>query len=253
MVRDGLARMLGLLPGIEVTGTAIDGADAVRQVATTDPDIVLMDLNMPTVDGVEATRRLTELGCRTGVVVLTTYADDDWVFRALQAGARGFLSKDSGAEDIRQAIITVAAGDAQLDPTVQRRLLEILAGGERVGLPSTAPAPRRADGTGGRGAHRDRAGIVQPGDRGPAVRLRGDREDTHEPPAGQDRLPGPGSAGCVRLPDGPSRLRMWTSAVGAGRRGAESPSYRWDRAANSGDAGVAAPGTAVPRAVSTTR
>ena len=92
VVRDGLAMLLGLLDGIDVVGTAVDGADAVRQTLTADPDIVLMDLNMPTVDGVEATRRLVEGGARARVVVLTTYADDDWVFRALQAGARGFLT-----------------------------------------------------------------------------------------------------------------------------------------------------------------
>ena len=91
-----------------------------------DPDVVLMDLNMPTVDGVEATRRLTERGSGSRVVVLTTYSDDDWVFRALQAGARGFLTKDAGAEEIRTAITTVAAGQAQLDPSVQRRLLDAL-------------------------------------------------------------------------------------------------------------------------------
>jgi DNA-binding NarL/FixJ family response regulator len=132
VVRDGLAMLLGLLDGIEVIGTAVDGADAVRQTLTADPDIVLMDLNMPTVDGVEATRRLVEAGARARVVVLTTYADDDWVFRALQAGARGFLTKDAGAEEIEQAIGTVAAGQAQLDPSVQRRLLEALASGAKL-------------------------------------------------------------------------------------------------------------------------
>ena len=142
VVRDGLAMLLGLLDGIEVIGTAVDGADAVRQATTADPDIVRMDLNMPTVDGVEATRRLTEAGARARVVVLTTYADDDWVFRALQAGARGFLTKDAGAAEIEQAITTVAAGQAQLDPSVQRRLLEALASGARLGVPDpAAPAP----------------------------------------------------------------------------------------------------------------
>jgi DNA-binding NarL/FixJ family response regulator len=134
VVRDGLAMLLGLLDGIEVVGTAVDGADAVRQALSTDPDIVLMDLNMPTVDGVEATRRLVEAGARARVVVLTTYADDDWVFRALQAGARGFLTKDAGAAEIEQAITTVAAGQAQLDPSVQRRLLEALASGAKLGV-----------------------------------------------------------------------------------------------------------------------
>ena len=134
VVRDGLAMLLGLLDGIEVIGTAVDGADAVRQATTADPDIVLMDLNMPTVDGVEATRRLVEAGARARVVVLTTYADDDWGFRALSAGARGFLTKDAGAAEIEQAISTVAAGQAQLDPSVQRRLLEALASGAKLGV-----------------------------------------------------------------------------------------------------------------------
>jgi DNA-binding NarL/FixJ family response regulator len=138
VVRDGLAMLLGLLDGIEVIGTAVDGADAVRQALAAEPDIVLMDLNMPTVDGVEATRRLVEAGARARVVVLTTYADDDWVFRALQAGARGFLTKDAGAEEIQQAITTVAAGQAQLDPSVQRRLLEALASGARLGVEERA-------------------------------------------------------------------------------------------------------------------
>jgi DNA-binding NarL/FixJ family response regulator len=141
VVRDGLAMLLGLLDGIDVVGTAVDGDDAVRQALTADPDIVLMDLNMPNLDGVEATRRLVEQGSRARVVVLTTYADDDWVFRALQAGARGFLTKDAGAEEIQQAITTVAAGQAQLDPSVQRRLLEALASGAKLGVPgATIPA-----------------------------------------------------------------------------------------------------------------
>ncbi|MFI5930981.1 response regulator [Actinoplanes sp. NPDC051494] len=134
VVRDGLAMMLGLLDDIEVVGTALDGADALRQAAVADPDVILMDLNMPTLDGVAATAQLTASGGRARVVVLTTYADDGSVFRALQAGARGYLTKDAGAEEIRQAIVTVAAGEAQLDPTVQRRLLEALASGASFGV-----------------------------------------------------------------------------------------------------------------------
>jgi DNA-binding NarL/FixJ family response regulator len=138
--------LLGLLDGIDVVGTAVDGADAVRQALTAEPDIVLMDLSMPTVDGVEATRRLAEQGARARVVVLTTYADDDWVFRALQAGARGFLTKDAGAEEIEQAITAVAAGQAQLDPSVQRRLLEALASGAKLGVAEPASAAAVDDG-----------------------------------------------------------------------------------------------------------
>lgn len=139
VVREGLAMMLGLLDGIEVVGVAVDGADALRQVENLDPDVVLMDLSMPTMDGVEATRRLAARRARPRVVVLTTYADDQWVFRALQAGARGFLTKDAGAVEIRTAVLSVAAGDAQLDPTVQRRLLEALASGAHVGIEPAAP------------------------------------------------------------------------------------------------------------------
>jgi DNA-binding NarL/FixJ family response regulator len=139
VIRDGLAMMLGLLDGITVVGTAIDGADALRQAAQSDPDVVLMDLHMPGVDGVEATSRLVADGSRSRVVVLTTYADDASVFRALQAGARGFLTKDAGAEEIQQAILTVAAGEAQLDPSVQRLLLEALAAGAPFGVPPIPP------------------------------------------------------------------------------------------------------------------
>jgi DNA-binding NarL/FixJ family response regulator len=105
-----------------------------------------MDLSMPTVDGVEATRRPVEHGAPARVVVLTTYADDDWVFRALRAGARGFLTKDAGADDIQQAITTVAAGQAQLDPSVQRRLLEALASGAKLGVAEPAAVPAVDDG-----------------------------------------------------------------------------------------------------------
>ena len=148
IVRDGLAMLLGLLPGIEVVGVAIDGDDAVRQVAGLDPDVVLMDLHMPGCNGVEATDALTTSGARARVVVLTTYADDDWVFAALRAGARGFLTKDAGAEEIRHALTTVAAGQAQLDASVQRRLLEALAAGTRVAtavdVPPAAGEPSQA-------------------------------------------------------------------------------------------------------------
>lgn len=139
VVRDGLAMLLGLLPGIDVVGVAIDGDDALRQVRDLDPDVVLMDLHMPNRNGVEATDALTASGARARVVVLTTYSDDDWVFAALRAGARGFLTKDAGAEDIRHAITTVAGGEAQLDPSVQRRLLEALASGSRAGTAADVP------------------------------------------------------------------------------------------------------------------
>jgi len=137
IVREGLVTLMGLLPGIEVVGAAIDGDDAVRQAAALRPDVVLMDLNMPRCNGVEATRRLREEQPGTRVVVLTTYSDDAWVFSALEAGARGFLTKDAGADEIRRAVLTVAAGQAQLDPSVQRRLLDALGRGQRFAVAGT--------------------------------------------------------------------------------------------------------------------
>jgi len=126
IVREGLVALISLLPGITVVGAASDGDDAVRQAAELQPDIVLMDLNMPRCNGVEATRQLRQVHPDIAVVVLTTYSDDAWVFSALQAGARGFLTKDAGADEIHRAITDVAAGHAQLDPAIQRRLLDSL-------------------------------------------------------------------------------------------------------------------------------
>jgi DNA-binding NarL/FixJ family response regulator len=134
VVREGLVALISLLPGITVVGAAVDGDDAVRQAAGLRPDVVLMDLNMPRCDGVEATQQLRRVDPEIAVVVLTTYSDDAWVFSALQAGARGFLTKDAGAAEIQRAITDVAAGHAQLDPAVQRRLLDALGTGSHLAV-----------------------------------------------------------------------------------------------------------------------
>ena len=126
MVRDGLVLLLELLPDLELVGTASDGLQAVDLVAKLQPEIVLMDLHMPRMDGTEATRQIREIHPNVRVIVLTTYADDTSVFGALRAGARGYLTKDTSAEQIADAIHTVAAGHALLDPTVQSRLLDHL-------------------------------------------------------------------------------------------------------------------------------
>jgi DNA-binding NarL/FixJ family response regulator len=133
VVRDGLSALLGLLPGIVVVGTAADGNEAVRQARALLPDVVLMDLKMPNCDGVEATRRLARDQPCTAVVVLTTYCDDDYVLAAVRAGARGFLTKNASADDILQAVTVVSAGEAQLEPSVQRRLLDAIARGDGFG------------------------------------------------------------------------------------------------------------------------
>ena len=127
VVREGLAMLLGLLPDVEVVGTAADGAEVLALAAELKPDVILMDLRMPRMDGVEATRRLRERDPAVKVVVLTTYADDRSVLDALRAGALGYLTKDTGAAEIQQALHRVAGGQAALDPAVQLHLVEALA------------------------------------------------------------------------------------------------------------------------------
>jgi DNA-binding NarL/FixJ family response regulator len=128
VVREGLGTLLGLLEGIELVGTAADGEEAVALAGDLDPDVVLMDLRMPRVDGIEAIRRLAERGQRPRTIALTTYADDASVLGALRAGARGYLTKDAGAEEIRAAVEAVARGEAALDPAVQHHVVAALGG-----------------------------------------------------------------------------------------------------------------------------
>ncbi|WP_370100216.1 response regulator [Streptacidiphilus sp. MAP12-20] len=164
VVREGIVMLLGLLPGIEVVAAAADGEEAVALVAQHSPEVVLMDLRMPRCDGVEATRRIRTEHPGTAVIVLTTYADDDSLFPALQAGARGYLTKDAGSEEIARAIKDVRSGAAGLSPQVQARLLERLSvtdpdasvtGQSAAAAPSTAPSAALAslpDGLTGREA-----------------------------------------------------------------------------------------------------
>jgi DNA-binding NarL/FixJ family response regulator len=142
VVREGLALVLGLLDDVEVVGTASDGVEAVAMSADLRPDIVLMDLGMPRCDGVQATRLLREQQPDVKVVVLTTYANDRSVIDALRAGACGYLTKDSGGEQIQQGLRQVFRDGAVIDPAVQRHLLDAIGA-----APSTiqALAPAEAD------------------------------------------------------------------------------------------------------------
>jgi DNA-binding NarL/FixJ family response regulator len=128
LVRESLGTLLGLLGGIELVATASDGEEALALAAEHRPQVVLMDLRMPRLDGIEATRRLRELCPEVRVISLTTYADDESVLGALRAGARGYLTKDASGEEIRAAILSVAAGEAALDPAVQHHVVSALAG-----------------------------------------------------------------------------------------------------------------------------
>src|SRR5204863_2745626 len=129
-------------------GTAADGDEAVRLAAEHDPDVVLMDLRMPRVDGIEAIRRLASRGDRPRAIALTTFADDASVLGALRAGARGYLTKDAGADQIRAAVEAVARGEAALDPAVQHHVVAALAGPEPAGPAAELPddlTPREAE------------------------------------------------------------------------------------------------------------
>jgi DNA-binding NarL/FixJ family response regulator len=121
VVREGLGMLVGLLEGIELVATAADGEEALALAAEHNPDVVLMDLRMPRMDGIEAIRRLAARG--TSAIALTTYADDASVLGALRAGARGYLTTDAGADEIRAAVEAVARGEAALDPAIQHHVL----------------------------------------------------------------------------------------------------------------------------------
>jgi DNA-binding NarL/FixJ family response regulator len=150
LVRESLGTLLSLLPGVELLATASDGHEALALAAEHRPDVLLMDLRMPRMDGIEATRLLREREPSVKVIALTTFDDDESVLGALRAGARGYLTKDASSEDIRAAIATVAAGDAALDPAVQHHVVAALAA-RRADEPCAAPAlpddltPREAE------------------------------------------------------------------------------------------------------------
>ena len=126
MVREGFAAVLDSQPGLLVVGQAADGADAVRQARNLEPDVVLMDVRMPVMDGLQATRQILSAAAspaRPRVLMLTTFDLDDYVYEALRAGASGFLLKDATAAELVHAVRVVAAGDALLAPSVTRRLI----------------------------------------------------------------------------------------------------------------------------------
>jgi DNA-binding NarL/FixJ family response regulator len=137
-VREGLAMLVALTEDIEVVATAADGVEAVKLSAELQPDVVLMDLRMPEMEGAEATRTIRTTLPDTHVLVLTTYADDDSLFPALQAGAHGYLTKDASAEEIETAIRAVAAGHTHLDAAIQQRLVTAV-------LETTAPTASLPD------------------------------------------------------------------------------------------------------------
>lgn len=141
MVRSGFSILLNAQPDIEVVGEAVDGVEAVAKAAELLPDVVLMDVRMPVLDGLQATRRITAEDDHPSVLVLTTFDLDDYVYEALRAGASGFLLKDASAEELAHAVRVVARGEALLAPAVTKRLITEFA---RLGAPK-GPNRKRID------------------------------------------------------------------------------------------------------------
>jgi DNA-binding NarL/FixJ family response regulator len=141
MFRDGLRALLASLPEAEVAGEAATGEEAVAQAAALDPDVIFMDVQMPGVNGIEATRRILHRAPHVGVIVLTMFEDDDSVFAAMRAGARGYLLKGADQEEIVRALRAVARGEAIFGPAVAQRLMNFfrdLGGASRPAAPPLA-------------------------------------------------------------------------------------------------------------------
>jgi DNA-binding NarL/FixJ family response regulator len=152
LVREGLRMLLDAEPDLAVAGEAADGAQALAQARQLDPDVILMDVRMPRLNGIEATTRLIQGGSRARILMLTTFNLDEYVYHALKAGASGFLLKDASREQLTGAVRAVAAGEALLAPAVTRRLIEDFC---------SHPAPGTlADDTAGRLSERE-LGVVR--------------------------------------------------------------------------------------------
>jgi DNA-binding NarL/FixJ family response regulator len=142
LVRQGIRLLLEIEPDIQVIGQAANGREAIQQVEALHPEVVLMDVRMPEMDGVAATQEICARFPETGVIILTTFEDDEIVFEGLKAGARGYLLKDISSEEMAEAVRKVAAGEALIQPSITRK---VLAEFSRLATAASRPAPPLAE------------------------------------------------------------------------------------------------------------
>ncbi len=139
LVRQGIQTLLDMEPDLEIVGVAADGQESLEVVARCRPDVVLMDIRMPKLDGVATTRLLHERFPEIGVIILTTFDDDEYVFEGLKAGARGYMLKDVNSDDIAAAVRTVAAGEALIQPSIARKVVAEFSRLASAGAPPVTP------------------------------------------------------------------------------------------------------------------
>ena len=180
IIRDGLVTVLSLLPDVEIVGEASNGEEAIERVGQLRPDVVLMDLRMPVVDGATATERIVREFPRTAILVLTTFADDDSILGALRAGARGYLTKDAGRSEVASAIRAVAQGQTTFAPEIGAMLINSLTASKPGGSGGTAGAVDAS----GAGASSTAGGAGSPAHEG-AVRSAGGGGEGAVPPASE--------------------------------------------------------------------
>ena len=145
LIREGLRMLLEAEPDLRVVGEAGDGSQALAQARQLDPDVILMDVRMPQMNGIEATTRLAQQGCRARILMLTTFNLDEYVYHALKAGASGFLLKDASREQLTSAVRAAPAGETPLAPAITRRLIEDFCAGPAPGAEDTAAARRLSE------------------------------------------------------------------------------------------------------------
>jgi DNA-binding NarL/FixJ family response regulator len=145
LVREGLRMLLEAEPDLAVSGEAGTGGEALAQARLLDPDVILMDVRMPGMNGIEATTRLVQAGCRARILMLTTFNLDEYVYHALKAGASGFLLKDASRERLTGAVRAVEAGETLLAPAITRRLIEDFCRGPAPGSPAATASGRLSE------------------------------------------------------------------------------------------------------------